>query len=656
MNLHRNLESDKFDLLIIGGGITGLAILREASERGLRACLVEKNDYGWSTSGATSKLIHGGLRYLENYEFGLVRESLRERRIMGLAAGHLVRPLSFLIPIFPWSHPGRVVMRAGLLTYDALSFDRNQDVPDDKHVPGSRYLSKKEIAQLDPTLDSPDVKCGFEYYDYQSLRPERLSLAFQKSAVEKGAVAYNHTEAVEFLVEKSGGRTQISGANVRDKITGKTATIRASLTINATGPWMDLVLGLFEDKPRQKLQRSKGIHLLTKSIMGKHSVLFRTRTGRHFFVIPWEGYSLIGPTDRPFEDHPDKLRPTERDIDELVNDVNDTVPGAPLNKEDILHVPIGIRPLIGAGDGEKSGTYKASRKYEIYDHAEETIDGLISVAGGKWTTSRQLGEDVVLGALKKPELKDVLTNRADTSVLPLFGSPGYGNPADIYRDFALKEYGMAGVAQSNHLHLITMYGTEHVPVLQLLERDRSLGAPVSKDRPELDVMAQVVYAVQNEGARTLEDILVRRLAVGSYGPIEKSALEAVAKLAGKHLKWSTARQQKEIKEYLKQYPLEHIHTASGRPAVELLGKAKKSSGSRATSSSSKSGSGKSGKSSSKKRPTAKKKTATKKKTSAKKKPSAKKASKKKVSKKSRPASGKKKATGKGSKKSSRKKR
>ncbi len=577
MNLHRNLESDKFDLLIIGGGITGLAILREASERGLRACLVEKNDYGWSTSGATSKLIHGGLRYLENYEFGLVRESLRERRILGLAAGHLVRPLSFLIPIFPWSHPGRVIMRAGLLTYDALSFDRNQDVPDDKHVPGSRYLSKKEIVELDPTLDSPNVKCGFEYYDYQSLRPERLSLAFLKSAVEKGAVAYNHTEAVEFLVEKAGGRTQISGANVRDRLTGKTATIRASLTINATGPWMDLVLGLFEEKPRQKLQRSKGIHLLTKPIMGKHSVLFRTRTGRHFFVIPWEGHSLIGPTDRPFEDHPDKLRPTEQDIDELVNDVNETVPGAPLNKEDILHVPIGIRPLIAAGEGEQSGTYKASRKYEIYDHAEETIDGLISVAGGKWTTSRQLGEDVVLGALKKPELKEVLTNRADTSVLPLFGSPGYGNPADIYRDFALKEYGMAGVAQSNHLHLITMYGTEHVPVLRLLERDRSLGAPVSKTRPELDVMAQVVYAVQNEGARTLEDILVRRLAVGAYGPIEKSSLEAVARLAGKHLKWSSARQQKEIKDYLKQYPLEHIHTPAGRPAIELLGKAKKTS-------------------------------------------------------------------------------
>ncbi|MCB1169827.1 MAG: FAD-dependent oxidoreductase [Leptospiraceae bacterium] len=574
MNLHRNLESDKFDLLIIGGGITGLAILREASERGLRACLVEKNDFGWSTSGATSKLIHGGLRYLENYEFGLVRESLRERRIMGLAAGHLVQPLSFLIPIMPWSHPGRVIMRAGLYTYDVLSYDRNRDVPDDKHVPASRYLSKKEIVELDPALDSPDVKCGFEYYDYQSLRPERLSLAFLKSAVEKGAVAYNHTEAVEFLVEKSGGRTQILGANVRDRITGKTATIRASLTINATGPWMDLVLGLFEDKPRQKLQRSKGIHLLTKPILGRHSVLFRTRSGRHFFVVPWEGHSLIGPTDRPFEDHPDNLHPTEEDIQQLMDDVNETVPGAPLKHEDIYHVPIGIRPLIAAGEGEQSGTYKASRKYEIYDHGEEGIDGLVSVAGGKWTTSRQLGEDVVLGALKKQELKEVLTNRADTSVLPLYGSPGFGNPADIYREFALKEYGMAGVARSNHLHLITMYGTEHVSVLRLLEKDRSLAAPVSKDRPELDIKAQVVYAVENEGARTLEDILVRRLAVGTYGPLDKSSLEAVAKLAGKHLKWSSARQQKEIKDYLKQYPLEHIHTPSGRPAVELLGKAK----------------------------------------------------------------------------------
>ncbi|MCB1165640.1 MAG: glycerol-3-phosphate dehydrogenase/oxidase [Leptospiraceae bacterium] len=617
MNLHRNLESDKFDLLIIGGGITGLAILREATERGLRACLVEKNDYGWSTSGATSKLIHGGLRYLENYEFSLVRESLRERRILGLAAGHLVRPLSFLIPIFPWSHPGRVIMRAGLLTYDTLSFDRNHDVPDDKHVPGSRYLSRKEIIEMDPALDGPDTKCGFEYYDYQSLRPERLSLAFLKSAVEKGAVAYNHTEAVEFLVEKSGGRTQISGANVRDSITGKTATIRASLTINATGPWMDLVLGLFEDRPRQQLQRSKGIHLLTKPIMGKHSVLFRTRSGRHFFVIPWEGYSLIGPTDRPFEDHPDRLHPTQQDVDELAADVNETIPGAPLHMEDILHVPIGIRPLIGAGDGQQSGTYKASRKYEIYDHANESIDGLISVAGGKWTTSRQLGEDVILGALKKSELKDVLTNRADTSVLPLYGSPGFANPADIYRDFALKEYGMAGVARSNHLHLLTMYGTEHVEVLKLLDRERSLGAPVSKERPELDLLAQVVYAVQNEGARTLQDILMRRLAVGAYGPLEKGSLETVARTAGKYLKWSAARQQKEIKEYLKQYPLDLIHTPSGRPAIQLLGGKAGSKSSRSAATSKRPASKKkpskkstSPKKTSKKKPAAKKKTRT----------------------------------------------
>lgn len=608
MNLHRNLESDKFDLLIIGGGITGLAILREAAERGLRACLVEKNDYGWSTSGATSKLIHGGLRYLENYEFGLVRESLRERRIMGLAAGHLVQPLSFIIPIFPWSHPGRVIMRAGLLTYDALSYDRNRDVPDDKHVPASRYLSKKEIIQMDPALDSPDVKCGFEYYDYQSLRPERLSLAFLKSAVEKGAVAYNHTEAVEFLQERSGGRTQIQGANVRDRVTGKTATIRASLTINATGPWMDLVLGLFEEKPRQKLQRSKGSHLLTKPILGNHSVLFRTRSGRHFFVVPWEGHSLIGPTDRPFEDHPDKLRPTQTDIQELMKDVNETVPGAPLKNEDILHVPIGIRPLIAAGDADQGGTYKASRKYEIYDHSDESIDGLVSVAGGKWTTSRQLGEDVILGALKKPELKEVLTNRADTSVLPLYGSPGYGNPADIYREFALKEYGMAGVARSNHLHLITMYGTEHVSILRLLEKDRSLAAPVSRERPELDIRAQVVYAVENEGARTLEDILVRRLSVGTYGPIEKPALEAVASLAGKYLKWSSARQQKEIKDYLKQYPLEHIYTPSGRPAIELLGKsASSSSTARSSVKTSRNASGSARKASTPKRNTAKKK-------------------------------------------------
>lgn len=575
LQIGKELSSARYDVLIVGGGITGIAIAREAAERGLSVCLVEKNDFGGATSASTSKLIHGGLRYLENFEIGLVRESLAERRILGLAASHLVKPLPFMIPVLPWSKPGKLILRTGLYMYDALSYDRNRDVPEGHQIPGSVSLSEREVQAVDPMIASI-AKGALLYYDYQSLHPERLTLAFLKSALQKGAVFYNHTEATGFIVEEAGGRRNLQGAEVRDTITGKTATIRAGITINASGPWMDLVLGLADRKSETKLSRSTGIHFLTKPLF-KHNnaVLFRTRSGRHFFVVPWEGFSLIGPTDRPYTKHPDELRPGQDDFDQLFEDINDTLPGAPLTRDMIVDIPIGIRPLIFSG----KSTYKASRRYEILDHESKGLHGLISVAGGKWTTSRQLGEDVITLALSKlPDPGNVIN--VNTGELPLFGSPGFGNPDDIYIDFSLKNFSTEGVSPEVHRHLISMYGTEHTRILEYVHKKKALAKPVSDRFPTKDIMAQVLFSVEHEGARTVSDIIRRRIALGTYGlPTEKELL-AVAQLAAPVLKWNQTEVRRQVKEALAEYPTELMGGNVPAGAPRITGRA---TGSQATS-------------------------------------------------------------------------
>lgn len=545
-------QSEDFDFLIIGGGITGIAIAREAAERGHSVCVVEKNDFHCATSAATSKLIHGGLRYLENFEFGLVRESLQERRILMLSASHIVKPMPFVIPILPWTKPKPFLIHLGLKVYDLLSYDRNEFLPEESYIPNTKKISQYELLNLLPELRSITKSGGFMYYDCQNIYPERLAFAFIKSAAEKGAKFYNHIEIEEFIKENKNQKTYLTGIEVKDTITGKTATLKGKVIINATGPWSDYVLTRVLNQKVQNIQRSKGIHLLTKPILNpKVSVLFRTKTHRHFFVIPWKNFSLIGPTDTPFTDHPDKLKPTREDIEQLINDFNQTIPGNLLSKEMILDVPIGIRPLVTSSN---KNTYKASRKYEIFDHSiEHKIEGFFSVVGGKWTTSRQLGEDVLKKIYKKyPELENK-AKKVDTSQLPLYGSPGYSNPYSVYENFALKEFKIQEINPEQHKYLISMYGTEHIEILKIIKESPKLAEPIVDNQTQSDLYAQIVFAIEYEGARTLEDIVKRRIGYGNYGKPKKEILEKIAKFSSKYLKWNQTKIKEEVNKTYNSY-------------------------------------------------------------------------------------------------------
>ncbi|MDH5657048.1 MAG: glycerol-3-phosphate dehydrogenase/oxidase [Spirochaetia bacterium] len=567
MNIKRNPSNlnQEFHIVVIGGGITGLAIAREAAERGLKTAIIEKNDFGCATSAATSKLIHGGLRYLENMEFGLVRESLRERKIMGNAAAHLVMPLPIILPVYNFSKPGKFMMRIGLRLYDLLSFDRNFFTPKDKKMPASRWISRRKVLELAPCMKEEGLKGGFVYYDLQSLHPERLSLAFLKTAVSSGAVAFNHMSADSFQTSDTNGKKRILSVHTTDLITGKKYKIRGQVFVNCTGPWLDYTLGRVMETPAQTLQRSQGIHILSKDICGKYAVLHRNEAGRHFFILPWMNLSLTGPTDTPFADHPDTLYPGYKDSSDLIHTVNQSLTN-PIKTSGVKSILIGLRPLISSG----TSTYKASRKSEIYNHAAEGFPGLFSVAGGKLTTSRDLGEQTVKKIIRSGELKGIAAKKSSSLKSPLFGSICYGDSHEEYEAKALRDYALTFLPEDSHRHLIRLYGTEHREILHLLKDKPQLAEQIVPELP--DILAQVYYGVTHESARTLEDMLNRRLAMGTLGYPGDKAVQKVSGIMAKILKWTPAAARKEISAYKKDYP--SIENVKQR---ESPGKKKKSS-------------------------------------------------------------------------------
>jgi glycerol-3-phosphate dehydrogenase len=477
-DLHR-LADDRFDLLVIGGGITGACIARDAAMRGLSVALIEKNDFAHATSAHNSKLIHGGLRYLRSFELGLVRESLRERRIWQRIAPHLVHPLPFLIPLYGGGWKARATLAAGLSLYDALSFDRGWLDDPAQRLPGHRWLAVNEALAKEPSLRATNFEGAFEYYDAQMYSPERLALECVLDAEAHGAAVANHLAADNLLLRDG----RVRGAHVADAFSDDRFDIRANLTIIAAGPWADLFLARALGKPAShRLLRSKGIHLIASAMTQTHALTVAANGG-HFFVLPWRGFSLLGTTDTPFEGVPDAVAVSERDIEDFLAFINAHLPGAHLQRGNVHHFYAGLRPLIDDGRGN---TYEASRRAELVDHGKDDgVDGLFSAIGGKWTTSRHLAErvvDVVVAKLGKS------ANRCTTANARLPGA-------------------------------------------------RSLPS---------DIAAQVVLALREEMALTLDDVVMRRNGMGQLGNPGHETLNRCASLMANELGWSEARRQAEI--------------------------------------------------------------------------------------------------------------
>ncbi len=522
------LSRETFDLLVIGGGITGACIARDAALRGLSVALIEKNDFAHATSAHNSKLIHGGLRYLRNFELSLVRESLKERRIWQRTAPHLVRPLPFLVPVYGGGWRARATLAAGLSLYDMLSFDRGWLDDPDQRLPRHRWLGARAALAREPRLDGPGLQGAFLYYDAQMYSPERLAFECVLDAVLNGAAAANHLEA-ETLLRRG---DKIEGASVRATSDGSSFDIRAKLTILAGGPWADIFLARsLGGASQHKLVRSKGIHLIVPSMTQSDALTVAAQHG-HFFVLPWRGRSILGTTDTAFDGSPDAVGVTEADIEQFLAFVNAHLPAAQLVRRDVLHFYAGLRPLVDDGGRD---TYAASRRAELIDHNQgDRLGGLVSVIGGKWTTSRHLAEKTVNLAVAK------LNVRARTCTTPHAWLPGGHIPrigAFITR--ARSDHGSVNGVD----HLAQLYGTRVDKVLALANTRPDLALALGKTD---DIGAQVVHAVREEMALTLEDAVMRRTGLGQLGHPGKNALETAASLMATELGWSQTRKRAEI--------------------------------------------------------------------------------------------------------------
>ena len=541
-----SLQDRKFDILVIGGGISGACIAWDASLRGLKVALIEKNDFGHGTSSATSKMIHGGLRYLSNFEFRVVRESLRERRHLEKIMPHLAFPLPFLLPVYKNSGTPKWMLRLGLFFYDILSFDKNFLNDPDKYLSNHKWLNKEETLALEPGLNSKDLKGAFYYYDVQNKFSERANVEFVLSAAEKGAIVANYLEVTEFNTNEDNGKQRIEGVTVQDRLNEeKPFNISANTVINATGPWADTLIKSFSEQKKSKVVRSKGIHLLFPKLINKSALAFETKDRRHFFVIPWLNYTLIGTTDTSYEGDINKVRVSKAEVEEFLEQVNSYFP-ANLTIENVLHAYSGIRPLAAQDEGTGGGTYNISRKHELVDHGKKNkVEGLFSVFGGKWTTSRALAEYALDIIIKRMNLHALPCNTAKTQL------SGDEIPERFthWRDKKIAEKTEIYPVE-NATHLIEYYGTKCERLFKYMDEN-----PKSKKmiaRTNLYCFAQIEYAVKYEMAYKLSDFMMRRSLIGNTGiPAHETTLE-VAEHMGSLLGWSQTEREKQIEEYFEQ--------------------------------------------------------------------------------------------------------
>ncbi|MGI5162067.1 FAD-dependent oxidoreductase [Microbispora sp. CA-102843] len=539
----RRLGSEHFDVLVVGGGITGAGVALDAVTRGLRVALVEARDFAAGTSSRSSKLFHGGLRYLEQLNFGLVREALRERELMlTRLAPHLVKPVSFLYPLRHrvWERP---YVTAGLTLYDTIAGKRS--------VPRHRQLSRTSARRLCPSLREDALVGAVRYYDAQ-VDDARHTVTVARTAAGYGATVLNSAEVVEF--RRTGDR--IVGARVRDVETDEHVDVSATVVINCAGVWTDDLHRLAGRRGEHRIHASKGVHLVVPGdrIHSTTGLILRTERSV-LFVIPWGAHWIVGTTDTSWSLGKAHPAATEADISYILDHLNEVL-AKPLTRDDIEGVYVGLRPLVA---GETDETTKLSREHTV----TRTQAGMISVAGGKYTTYRVMADDAVSAAavdLGRP-LPPSVTDR-----VPLLGAEGYPalrNQAPLLA----RRYGLPTWAIH---HLLGRYGSLIGEVLEPAREDPSLLEPVPGAEGYL--RAEFRYAVTHEAALHLDDLLARR----SRLSIETAhrgteAVEAVAASVADVLSWDEPRLRREIDAYLARVDAERrSHSAPDDPTAEAI--------------------------------------------------------------------------------------
>ncbi|NJP28092.1 glycerol-3-phosphate dehydrogenase/oxidase [Microbispora sp. SCL1-1] len=519
-------ETDVVDLAVIGAGINGLAIARDAAARGLRVVVVDRADVGSGTSSTSSRLIHGGLKYLERYDFTLVHESIRERHLLFRTAPHLIRDYPMLIPFYEGNTRPGALIRLGLLAFDTMALGRGRGL--------SRGVPVRTVARRWPTLSREGLRGAALFHDAQVPWAERLCVELLLDARRLGARVLTYTSVTGLIVESD----RVAGLHTEDVRSGERGEIRAAVTVNAAGPWIDRILdGQIES--RRLNGGTKGSHVVLDPFPGAPDtcIFFEAAAdGRPIFVFPWQGRYMLGSTDLTYEGDLDEVVAGDAEIDYLLAETNRIFPQANLTPADVLWSVAGIRPLpYTAGVSDNA---KISRGHTVLNHAP-AYRGLLTVIGGKLTTHRALAEDVtdeVLRVLGKRPRPCVTRTRpfpgADTSDWPEF-----------VRDF-LRESPLDGASSRR---LLQLYGVRARRVLDLAAENPSLAEVVDRETGAL--AAEVVMAVCEEGAVTLADVMLRRILVGLNGDMGLSSAATCADVAVRHLGWDEGRARAEVAAY-----------------------------------------------------------------------------------------------------------
>ncbi|OFX89111.1 MAG: hypothetical protein A2W99_02065 [Bacteroidetes bacterium GWF2_33_16] len=529
-----------YDVIVIGGGITGVCVAYEAATRGLKVALFEKGDYGQATSAATSKLIHGGLRYLKNFEYGLVRESLTERKVWENIAPNFVYPIPFMVPTYSNLRNNKVVLFIGMVLYDLLSLDKAWTWDKSKKLPLHKTIGASQTLKLETCVPNKNLTGSSIYYDCQNINPERLTLGVLKSAMALGAKSANYAKVKSFAVKSN----KVSGVNVIDLLTQEEHSFAADLTINCSGPWADIVLKSANSdiKNEHHIRRSEGIHIITKKLCYKHAITIMTKDGRHVMLMPWRNHTLIGTTDKPYFGSPDDYSVTKESIQDLIDEINENYGFEKLKYSDVQFAYGGLRPLV---DDQTKESYETSRKYEIFDNVKEGLDGLITVEGGKYTTSRKLASQTLRVVSKKLN-RNLGLSITDKKYLV---DSDIKSMESFIKQLVLR-YPQFSEATINYLG--RNYGLQCHTILRLAIYDKPLAKVLNDDG---EILAEVVYAIKKEMAYTLSDIFFRRTGLGTLGFPSEETFKVVVKTAKELLKWDDARTQEEIDKVMKIFNL-----------------------------------------------------------------------------------------------------
>lgn len=478
-------HQNTYDLIVIGAGINGAGIFREAALRGLRVLLLEKDDLGNATTATSSRLIHGGLRYLEHYEFALVRESLRERERLLHAAPHLVTPLPLTLPIYDGHSRGPAMITLGMIAYDALSFD--------KSVPQCEMLTRDEALEREPGLEPDGLKAAARYYDAQVNFPERIVVENMIDGAEHGGEFKTYAPVVGFVLEAGVVR------GVRYMQNGAEHTAYAQVTMNVAGPWVDDVLGLAAELPRYN-GGTKGSHIVVEPFPGapKDALYIEARQdGRPYFIIPWNHLYLIGTTDIRFDGDRDNIVASEEEIAYLLKETNLAIPDAHLDRDDVLYTFSGVRPLPYKPEGS---TGAITRKHIIKRHQPQ-VGALFTIIGGKLTTYRSLAEEAVDAVEKEMGRR---RTKSETRNRPLPG--GAENYGAAVRDFMDRR--PRWLSQDAAEWLISVYGLRAQQIVDLATDNERYQQPIREGHPA--IVAVIPFSFEQERALNLRDVLLRR--------------------------------------------------------------------------------------------------------------------------------------------------